>query len=137
MTQRDRDWIVIDRKLAPRYLSRKFEDIKREVAERHGLPVQVIHGKSRYAPHARARQEAMYLGLTLTRLSAPDIARRLHLKCHSSVFYGAARYALENGLPNPTGFDLEKKMFRQASGHARRVWKTGKTKSCAAEETVR
>lgn len=62
------------------------------VAERRGLTVDDLLGPSRLRPVAYARHEAMWELRQRTKLSLPDIARRLGRKDHTTALHGVRAY---------------------------------------------
>jgi chromosomal replication initiation ATPase DnaA len=58
------------------------------VADRHGLTVEELCGPSRCYRIAHPRQEAMWELRRRTRLSLPQIARRLNRADHTPVMHG-------------------------------------------------
>lgn len=114
-----RDWIIIDQRYAPRGLALKFEDIKREVAFKHGFTVEALEGKSRRRDVVYARHEAMYWGLARTPHSSTEIGRRLGGRHHATVLYGAAMFAARNDLPPVSKFSLDRHITNLARSQTR------------------
>lgn len=67
-------------------------DILREVAFRNGLTVEEMLAATRKKTFAHARQEAMWEIRQRTKLSLPQIARRMRLKDHTTVLHGVRRH---------------------------------------------
>lgn len=82
----ERDFIFVGARPLP-------NDIIREVAQRHGLTFDDLLSQSRVRPLAHARQEAMWELRQRTRLSYPQIARRLNRTDHTTALQGARRHA--------------------------------------------
>jgi chromosomal replication initiation ATPase DnaA len=72
-----------------------------EVAAAHGLTSEQIMGTRRHGALARARQEAYYRCVMETNYSYPKIARVFD-RDHTTIMYGANKYAKDNDLPDPT-----------------------------------
>lgn len=64
------------------------KEILAQVAHRRGLTVEEMLSASRKQPLAHARQEAMWEIRQRTNLSLPQIASRLKLKSHTTVWHG-------------------------------------------------
>lgn len=67
--------------------------ILRQVAEKHGLSVSDLKGRSRYRAVVWPRQEAMYELHTRTPLSLSQIARLVGVSDHTTVMHGIRRHA--------------------------------------------
>lgn len=79
-----------------------LEEILHAVAAKHRLKPIDLQSDSRTKLTSQARHEFFFRALNETSCSSPIIARFCR-KDHSSVLYGAAKYAHENGLPIPRG----------------------------------
>lgn len=69
-----------------------MREIVREVAARHRVRAEDILSESRQRPHARARQEVMFLMVETGRWSLPRIGAHLG-RHHTSVLFGARAHA--------------------------------------------
>lgn len=76
----------------------KFEQVLREVADKHGLSVAELRGSCRMRGVAWPRQEVMYRAYRETRLSLPQIGSRLGDRDHTTVLYGIKAHAGRIGL---------------------------------------
>lgn len=70
-------------------------------ADKHNLGFGILISDSRIRPHARARFEACYDLARLTKMSLPQIGRRLGGRDHTTVLHGIRRHCELNGLPYP------------------------------------
>lgn len=73
--------------------SRKISiaEIKKHVAEYHGIREELMVGKSRYIEYLLPRQIAMYLARQLTDLSLPNIGRYLGGRDHTTVMHAVSK----------------------------------------------
>lgn len=76
--------------------------IIQEVANKHGLRPRQLVGRDRARKVTAAKREAFYRYLTETEFSLPSVARFFNVD-HTTVGYGAGRYAVLNDLPPPRG----------------------------------
>ncbi|SDT96803.1 helix-turn-helix domain-containing protein [Stappia sp. ES.058] len=74
------------------------QKILSEVADRHGLTVADLRGRSRGTTIVRARQEAMYRLRAELTLSCPTVAGVIN-RDHTTVSHGAHAHADRHGLP--------------------------------------
>jgi len=68
-----------------------------EVAAKHGLTVKEITSRNRTWRVSHPRQEAMYELYTRTKLSLPQVARKLGLTDHSTVMHGIRAHEARGG----------------------------------------
>lgn len=88
------------------------------VSELHRLDMDMVIGRSRKRAHVKARNEVWYIlrtGKSPVRHISPSYAQigRWFGRDHSSIVFGCCHYALENGLPSPSGVDPEKLVLRK------------------------
>lgn len=76
--------------------------IAREVADKHELTIEAMRSRRRMGPISAARFEYFYRAAVETDKTWAQIGRVM-LVDHTSVGYGAQRYAHKNGLPLPRG----------------------------------
>jgi chromosomal replication initiation ATPase DnaA len=74
--------------------------IAAEVAARHGMTVRSMMERARFRHLVLARQEAMYRVAAETRLTLPQIGRRLG-RHHTTILHGIRAHAARSGLPMP------------------------------------
>ncbi len=79
-----------------------LEEILFVTAEKHHLSLRGILSRSRTQAVTNARSEFFYRALEETMASSVEIGRKVD-RDHTTVLYGAARYAVRNGLPIPRG----------------------------------
>ena len=66
-------------------------EIKKHVAEYHGIREEVMVGRSRHIEYLLPRQIAMYLARQLTDLSLPNIGRYLGGRDHTTVMHAESK----------------------------------------------
>ena len=84
-----------------------FDAILSRVATKHGLAMGDLLARSRCVAVTDARAEFFFLALNETAASSVEIGRATG-KGHATVLYGAARHALQHGLPIPRGANPNK-----------------------------
>lgn len=85
-----------------RFMSKiTLADIIERTAEKHGLAVSDLKGRSRRASVTIARQEAMYDAYLSGRWSYARVGRSLGNRDHTTVRWGVHQHAERNGLPVP------------------------------------
>jgi hypothetical protein len=100
--------------LRERGMPQVHRELVRQVAARRNVTVMLIAGSSQKVVAVRARNEAMYLiKQSRPMLSAPLLAKWFD-RDHTSVLHGLANHAHRAGLPNLTGFDIDRVRRRNA-----------------------
>ncbi len=79
-----------------------LEQILCSTAEKYHLRRVELLSRSRTATVAAARSEFFFRALSETIFSSVEVGRKVK-RDHTTVLYGAARYAVRNRLPIPRG----------------------------------
>lgn len=77
-----------------------LKQIMTAIARHREVSPDEIKGRSRKSDIVRVRHEVFYWTRMKTKLSYPQIGMKLN-RDHSSVLWGAHKFALRNGLPPP------------------------------------
>jgi chromosomal replication initiator protein len=92
MTQIAVRWHGVCPEATPPVIRHPATVIIQEVARRHDLTVEELLSNSRERHIAWPRQEAMWEMRQRTKMSLPQIARRLGLKDHTTIHHGIKRH---------------------------------------------
>lgn len=76
------------------------------VSAKHNLATHDLFAVTRSRAVSEARHEFFYTALAETPASSVEVGRMCGTMDHSSVLYGASRYAVRNDLPMPRGYRI-------------------------------
>jgi hypothetical protein len=79
-----------------------------EVCAKHGFTAELMRGERRNSTLFLARGEFYFRAAAETAASFPIIGRVIN-RDHTTVIYGAARYAINQNLPAPRGVKIAKR----------------------------
>lgn len=91
----------------------KLAEMLEEIADKHGVTVMDLESDSRNIELVQARHEYFYEALTRTAHGCKAIGRVCGDRDHSTVLYGAARYAHQHKLPPPRGKQMTESQKRR------------------------
>lgn len=86
-------------------------DLVFSIAEKHGVSPREIMVRNRYRKVVNARREAIYEVRSRKSHSQNRIAAWFG-QDHTTIAWAIVKYAKENGLPQLTGYDVDRRLFR-------------------------